>query len=239
MRGNRLYKKAVMVTIMAVILSWVSIVNPSVNADASDPTPSATLVGSKGVVTPGESFTVKYGVTSVTSNVYAQDITFEFDPAVMEYVPDSIRSLQEGVIIINEPATSIPGKLRVLLVSLGTQYPITSDADIVELGFKAADLTQDTDGVIRLTQAIISNDKGEESGINPASLTIQITINTGLPEDVNGDGKISIGDLGIAASHYGKDSTSPDWNKAKIADLNKDGKIDISDLAAIATKLVE
>lgn len=226
-------------TIIAVVLSCVSFTNPVVNADASDPTPSAILVGSKKVVAPGESFTVKYGITSVSSDVYAQDITFEFDPAVMEYLPDSIRSLQEGVVIINEPSTSTPGKLRVLLASLGSQYPITSDAEIVELGFKAADVIQDTEGVIRLTQAIISDSQGEESVLQPASLTIQITVNTGLPGDLNGDGKVSIGDLGIMAAHYGKDSSSPDWSKIKHADLNKDGKIDITDLAALAKKIVE
>lgn len=226
-------------TIIAVVLSCVSFTNPVVNADASDPMPSATLVGSKKVVMPGESFTVKYGITSVSSDVYAQDITFEFDPAVMEYLPDSIRSLQEGVVIINEPSTSTPGKLRVLLASLGSQYPITSDAEIVELGFKAADVIQDTEGVIRLTQAIISDSQGEESVLQPASLTIQITVNTGLPGDLNGDGKVSIGDLGIMAAHYGKDSSSPDWSKIKHADLNKDGKIDITDLAALAKKIVE
>ncbi|MGE7611548.1 cohesin domain-containing protein [Paenibacillus sp. NPDC101420] len=239
MNSSRWYKKAVMMTIIAVVLSCVSFTNPVVNADASDPTPSATLVGSKKVVAPGESFTVKYGITSVSSDVYAQDITFEFDPAVMEYLPGSIRSLQEGVIIINEPSTSTPGKLRVLLASLGSQYPITSDAEIVELGFKAADVTQDTEGVIRLTQAIISDSQGEESVLQPASLTIQITVNTGLPGDLNGDGKVSIGDLGIMAAHYGKDSSSPDWSKINHADLNKDGKIDITDLAALAKKIVE
>ncbi|MEK4347559.1 cohesin domain-containing protein [Paenibacillus sp. FSL P4-0184] len=239
MNSSRWYKKAVMMTIIAVVLSCVSFTNPVVNADASDPTPSATLVGSKKIVAPGESFTVKYGITSVSSDVYAQDITFEFDPAVMEYLPDSIRSLQEGVIIINEPSTSTPGKLRVLLASLGSQYPITSDAEIVELGFKAADVIQDTEGVIRLTQAIISDSQGEESVLQPVSLTIQITVNTELPGDLNGDGKVSIGDLGIMAAHYGKDSSSPDWSKIKHADLNKDGKIDITDLAALAKKIVE
>lgn len=40
-------------TIIAVVLSCVSFTNPVVNADASDPMPSATLVGSKKVVMPG------------------------------------------------------------------------------------------------------------------------------------------------------------------------------------------
>ncbi|MFC7679356.1 cohesin domain-containing protein [Paenibacillus sp. GCM10028914] len=239
MKSIRMYQKAVMVTLMAIILSWASIMNPVVNADASELETSTTLVGSKDVVNPGESFTVKYGITNVLSEVYAQDLTLEYDPAVMEYVPDSIRSLQEGVIIVNEPETSAPGKLRVFMASLGTQYPIIGDAEIVELSFKAASVTQDTDGVIELTQAILSNDQGEEYGINPAALTIQIKMNTGSSEDVNGDGKVSVGDLGIIAAKYGLDSSSPDWDKVKHLDLDGSGAIDIADLAMVAKKIVE
>jgi len=44
--------------------------------------------------------------------------------------------------------------------------------------------------------------------------------------------------LAIAASHYGKDQNSVDWQTAKRADLNNDGKIDIMDLAAIAQKIL-
>ncbi|MWV44771.1 hypothetical protein GRF59_14215 [Paenibacillus sp. HJL G12] len=56
---------------------------------------------------------------------------------------------------------------------------------------------------------------------------------------MNQDGKISIGDLAIAAVHYGKGSSSPDWAQAKKADINGDGKVDIADLAAIASKILD
>lgn len=54
------------------------------------------------------------------------------------------------------------------------------------------------------------------------------------PEDLNGDDKFSIGDLGIMASYYGKSSADADWDQVKHADINNDGKIDIIDLAAVA-----
>jgi len=57
--------------------------------------------------------------------------------------------------------------------------------------------------------------------------------------DLNGDGKVSIGDLGIVAAQYGKDSSSPDWQQVKRADINDDGKIDIADLAAVASQMTE
>ncbi|MFD0619607.1 discoidin domain-containing protein [Paenibacillus sp. GCM10027629] len=57
-------------------------------------------------------------------------------------------------------------------------------------------------------------------------------------EDLNGDGKISIGDLAIAAQSYGRTSTDSNWNQVKHADLNGDGKIDIVDLTMVASKIL-
>ncbi|TYP79842.1 LamG-like jellyroll fold domain-containing protein [Paenibacillus methanolicus] len=52
--------------------------------------------------------------------------------------------------------------------------------------------------------------------------------------DINEDGKYSIGDLSIAAAHYGKSSADSNWNSIKKSDVTGDGRIDIEDLARIA-----
>ncbi|WP_141692515.1 NPCBM/NEW2 domain-containing protein [Paenibacillus pectinilyticus] len=57
--------------------------------------------------------------------------------------------------------------------------------------------------------------------------------------DVNEDGSIDIGDLGQVALHYGKNTTSTDWNLMKNADCNHDGKIDIIDLVGIAQLILQ
>ncbi|WP_171643055.1 beta-N-acetylglucosaminidase domain-containing protein [Paenibacillus phytorum] len=69
--------------------------------------------------------------------------------------------------------------------------------------------------------------------------TFKASIITRASEDINNDGKVSIGDLAIIASHYGMTSESPDWNNAKNADLNHDNKIDIIDLAGVAKKILQ
>lgn len=238
MRTIRFYQKAVMITVMAMLLSSLSILNPILHADASNP-PNATLVSSTEKVAPGESFTVKYGVTNVTTALYAQDVTIQYDPAVMEYIPDSVQSLQEGVIIANELSETTPGVLRVLLASLGSEHPITEDSNILELSFKAADVSQPTDGVIGITQAVLSGDDGEEISVNSVSVTVQIAAESGVSGDINGDGKVSVGDLAMIAAKYGMDSSSPDWDQVKHMDLDGSGAIDVADLAMVAKKIVD
>jgi hypothetical protein len=57
--------------------------------------------------------------------------------------------------------------------------------------------------------------------------------------DVNGDGKISIGDLGMAVGHYGKQLTDTGWEEYAAADLNLDGRIDILDLTILASGILD
>ncbi|MDD9267274.1 NPCBM/NEW2 domain-containing protein [Paenibacillus sp. GCM10023248] len=58
-------------------------------------------------------------------------------------------------------------------------------------------------------------------------------------EDINGDNVIDIGDLGLAALHYGKSPESSDWNEAQKADLNHDNKINMQDVVIIARLILE
>lgn len=60
------------------------------------------------------------------------------------------------------------------------------------------------------------------------------SVNKGMPGDVNGDNRVSVGDLALVAAAYGKTSADPDWERYRLLDLSEDGKIDIEDLAAIA-----
>ncbi|WP_261807719.1 glycosyl hydrolase family 28 protein [Paenibacillus sp. N3.4] len=75
--------------------------------------------------------------------------------------------------------------------------------------------------------------------LSAALQAFKASIITGVPGDLNGDGKVSIGDLAIVAKYYGKSSTDLDWDQYKFADLNHDGVIDIADLAIIAQKILD
>lgn len=198
---------------------------------------SASLTGPTNVQ-EGTSFAVRFGVNHVSEDAYAEDVTIEYNSAVMEFV--SARALLEGVQLL-ETKTIEPGKVRFILASAGQEHAVSGQAELLELSFIAKDVTAAATGTIRTLNVLLANEAGVESSAAEASIEVEITLSGPvLPGDVNGDGKVSIGDLGLAAAHYGKSKlSSPDWEQVKFADINGDEIIDIADIAEIARKLID
>lgn len=99
---------------------------------------------------------------------------------------------------------------------------------------------------INNAKAVADNAASTQAQVNQAVLDLQsalqsflASVNTRIPGDLNGDGKISIGDLAIMAKGYDKLSSDPDWDLYKLADLNGDSVIDIADLAIAARTILE
>ncbi|OAB46851.1 Ig-like domain-containing protein [Paenibacillus antarcticus] len=197
---------------------------------------SISLNGPVGVQ-PEEQFTVNVGLNHVTTPIQAQDIIVRYDAEKFEFI--LAQSKLEHVKII-EASTNVSGQVHLLVVSTGAEHAITTDGAVIEMTMRAKALTQKDSGKVETTQAIISDAEGNETNAALASIMIDISsiIIPGTP-DVNGDGKVSIGDLSIVAAHYGKTKDSSDWNQVKRADVNGDGKIDITDLAFVAKKILE
>ncbi|MFX3635375.1 MAG: Ig-like domain-containing protein [Candidatus Pristimantibacillus sp.] len=179
-------------------------------------------------------FTVGLGLESVYESVYAVDMTVQYNANLMEFV--SAVSLIDGVAIIETKEGN--GSVRLILASQGGEHGITADDLIAALTFKAKQLDQPTTGTISVANASVGNGAGMD--VDVASTSIEIELVAGeLTPDLNNDGKVSVGDLGIVAAHYGKTSADSDWEQAKRADVNGDGKVDISDLSFIAQKILE
>ncbi|WP_282943295.1 fibronectin type III domain-containing protein [Paenibacillus sp. RC67] len=111
-------------------------------------------------------------------------------------------------------------------------YPAGSKAALLQ-AINRAQLTADD---VQATQQQVELARND---LNAAMQTFTTSKITGIPGDLNGDGKISIGDLALAAQYYGKNSSDSNWNIYKVADLNHDGEIDIADISAIARKILE
>ncbi|MFC5449981.1 RICIN domain-containing protein [Paenibacillus aestuarii] len=194
-----------------------------------------TTLSAAGTVQTGDEFTVQLGLGSVTQNVYAQDFKMDYDSNVFEFV--SARAVNDGLQLVKTKTDTL-GKLRFILASVGK--PMTGDAGILELKFRARAVAQPATGTIAVTNAMLADGQGVETTVQAS--TVNVSIATAPPVisgDVNHDNKVSIGDLGFVAANYGKTSSSPDWEQIKQADVTGDGKIDIADLVFVAIKIFE
>ncbi|WP_171686592.1 family 43 glycosylhydrolase [Paenibacillus planticolens] len=185
----------------------------------------------------GQDFDLTYGLTNVNDSIYAQDLTFMYDPEKVTYI--SSEALSKGVNIVSEKGIQEKG-IRLLVASLGDDNAVKGDGGLIKLHFKAKPVIATTETVISLSNAVVSNGHGVETQLEDTSQRVHITyVDTRIPGDVDGSGKVSIGDLAIVAKYYGKTSADEDWALAKSADVNHDGVIDISDLAIVARLILQ
>jgi nitrous oxidase accessory protein len=72
----------------------------------------------------------------------------------------------------------------------------------------------------------VTDSSGNSTQSDPASITV-----TAVPGDVDGNGRVDIGDVSMALDAFGSYSTHPRWNSN--ADMCCDGKIDMADVIII------
>lgn len=112
------------------------------------------------------------------------------------------------------------------------QYPVGSKAKLQAAIDKAtATANREAATSYEVEQAI--------QQLSAALQTFIDSVHIGIPGDMNGDDKVSIGDLAFTARYYGATSADPNWHKVRGADFNGNGQIDIQDLAVIARKILD
>lgn len=194
-----------------------------------------TLSGPSGVL-PNESFTLRFGLKNIQQPILAQDLQYHYDSNLYEFM--DAKTTADGVKIIHT-STQAPGDIRLLVISEGLAHAVSTDSDFIELNFRAKPIAQTASGSLAVTSAIMGDADGNEHIAAPSSVRVEVTVPRGLPGDSNHDNKYTISDLAIAAAHYGKDRTHPDWSSIQTADYDGNGVIDIHDLVAIARKIME
>ncbi|GBF71863.1 hypothetical protein PA598K_00076 [Paenibacillus sp. 598K] len=108
------------------------------------------------------------------------------------------------------------------------QYPSGSKATLWQ-AIQAAVATQANEAA---TQEMVDQ---AVQALSVAAQTFEALAITLAPGDLNGDGKLGVGDLALmAAAYYGRSSSDTDWDAYKKGDLNGDGVIDIADLRKLA-----
>lgn len=191
------------------------------------------LTGEVTQVKPGQEFELVYGLSGLSQSVYAQDLTFTYNPDQLEFV--SAESLQEGFVVVAKAVK--PGQVQVVAANVGDDHQ--ANGNWLKLTFRAG-ANPAASAAVTLAKAVIADYTGAETLLSGTSYSVKIEDTPQRsPFDTNGDGQISIGDLGIVAAAYGKTSLDPNWELYKIADVNKDDVVDIEDLAAVARELLK
>ncbi|RXZ84009.1 hypothetical protein EBB07_02595 [Paenibacillaceae bacterium] len=188
--------------------------------------PEALLTGTN-KVRASDVFDLIYGISELPANIIAQDMTLVYDAEKLEFI--AFESVDDEVfsIIASEEK---PGEIRFLGIHhQELQHP---SGDLMKLRFKVKADAPAGSATIAVTVLIAADGEGNELEIDGASHDIQIEAK--LAGDLNGDGKISIGDLALLMKYYGKTSADADWESLKQYDFNSDNVIDIKDLAILA-----
>nr|WP_227793500.1 family 20 glycosylhydrolase [Paenibacillus guangzhouensis] len=94
---------------------------------------------------------------------------------------------------------------------------------------------------IQAAQATVNDSSATQQQVDLAKATLEAAVQVfeskKISADVNGDGKISIGDLAIVASAYGAEQGQARWNEK--ADVNHDGKVELMDLTIVAQAILQ
>jgi large repetitive protein len=129
-------------------------------------------------VTAGNEFEVTYGLSNVTASVYAQSVTFHYDPAQLEYV--GVDDLKSEFTVVG--STYSPGMVRILQASTSSSHPVTGTVDLMKLQFRALDGASATTKVYT-TNIVIADQYGNEQrlgGSTELSILISGLNTTGL-----------------------------------------------------------
>ncbi|MNI30605.1 Gellan lyase precursor [compost metagenome] len=181
-------------------------------------------------------FKAKAVTQTVTGSVYLTNVVVS-DGNGIETTLNNGAAYQVQIIFVDKAA------LQALLISTQAlhdaavegagigKYPIGAKANLqTAIDSAQAVANQSAATQLQVDQAI--------QQLHVAVQTFTASANVGIVGDLNGDGKFSIGDLGIVAAGYGSRSDDPNWHLYQQADIINDGIIDILDLAAVARLII-
>ncbi|NOU69814.1 DUF4982 domain-containing protein [Paenibacillus sp. LMG 31461] len=138
--------------------------------------PQATFTGPASILA-GASFSTNFGLSnvsdSVSSSVYAADMTLSYNANAIDYV--SVESLQSGFNVI-QTKTDIPGQIRFIAVSEGVAGAITTSGDVFKFNWKVKPTPQSLAVNFVLTGVAVSNALGQKVDAQLTQLTVNVTV---------------------------------------------------------------
>lgn len=142
--------------------------------DPTDPAgPSGVQITGPSSVLSNQSLSLTYSMSNVTANVYAQDLTVNFNPEQLQFV--SAESLVDGFEIVGKAVNS--GSVRFLTAATGSKNTITGTMDLLKLNFRAQAVAQSVSSTVRLNNVVVADRNGAEtplSGISAYNVLITV-----------------------------------------------------------------
>ncbi|NOV00732.1 alpha-L-fucosidase [Paenibacillus planticolens] len=132
----------------------------------------ATLTGPASVIS-GQPLSLTFGLSSVSEAIYAEDVTFTYDPLKADFV--SVETLHEGLQIIDKKAGD--GQIRILAASLGGAHAVSGDGDLLKLNFLTKPVSEkaSAETSFALTKAVIAASDGKETELQAITHNVTIT----------------------------------------------------------------
>jgi hypothetical protein len=159
-------------------------------------------------------------------NLYAEDITVQYDKDKFEYV--SAEPADNAALKIYHEDKNTEGKVKFIVASTGASHPLDGDHQILNLKFKAKAVGQ---GEIKVLSGQTADGAGKE--YTPTCLGKTFTVVFG---DVNNNGEFTLGDLAIASKLLS--TTSDSWGDYH-PDVDLNGNVEEVDLSQIVTAILD
>ncbi|UJF36405.1 carbohydrate-binding protein [Paenibacillus hexagrammi] len=118
----------------------------------------------------GADFDLDYTLSGLDQNIYAQDLTFTYDPSQLEFV--SAESVNPDEVVIVDKAQK-QGEIRFLVATVGQNARL--EGSLLKLHWKVKSDTQAALSMISLSQALIADEAGHEAEIEGKSYTVQLS----------------------------------------------------------------
>jgi regulation of enolase protein 1 (concanavalin A-like superfamily) len=147
--------------------------------DALLPKGAAVIITGSGSVQPGSSFAVGICLNTVDKNVYAEDITLSYDPAVFEY--DTTTKTGENVNILRSEPNGT-GEVRIIAANIGGLTG--SNAPLLDVSFKVKSGVAAISSDISVTKAklgIMPERTAIQAGLSSKTITVgdMVIVNKG------------------------------------------------------------
>ena len=233
--NKRIYAVAIAIL---MVMPLLAVATQRVQAQS---TPTISLIDQSVIEQEHTYFYADIGAT-INLTLYVQDVSslwswkvnVTWDNSILQLAPTN--NVTEGPFLSSNGASTTlfletpptPGNIQELSSTLLENTSVTGSGALAYIVFTVQNYTGTGNTTINITDTRLLDTSGNDISHTSESKTVVIH----GPGDINGDNKVDMKDIAIAAAAFGSVVGEPGWNEG--ADVNHDGKIDMKDIALVA-----